>query len=69
MNGSSQYCPNMVTTVSRVILALVRSVAVHSMNTFLVSSVILVCSPGKTNGSCHEKRVPVGVLVLGMVFV
>ena len=47
MKGSSQYSLNIVTTVSKVILALVRSVAVHSMNTFLVAVVIFVCSPEK----------------------
>ena len=35
----------MVTKVSKTILALFRSVAVTSRNTFFVFSVILVCSP------------------------
>ena len=47
-NGSSQYTLNMETIVSKVILALVRSVAVHSINTFFVLVVILVCSPEMT---------------------
>ena len=41
VKGSAQYSENMATMVLRTILPLVRSVAVHSMKTFLVSSVIL----------------------------
>ena len=45
MNFFSQYSLNMVTIVSSTILALVRSVAVASMNTFFVFRVILERSP------------------------
>lgn len=44
-NGLEQYSENIVTIVSSDILALVRSVAVISMNTFLVFKVILEWSP------------------------
>ena len=38
--GSAQYSENMAHTVLSTMLAFVRSVAVHSMKTFLVSSVM-----------------------------
>ena len=41
-NLSPQYSENIVTSVSSTISAFVRSVAVHSMNTFRVASVILL---------------------------
>ena len=41
-NLSPQYSENMVTSVSSTLSAFVRSVAVHSMNTFRVASVILL---------------------------
>jgi hypothetical protein len=47
--GAEQYCANMVTTVLSTTLALVRSVAVHSMNTSLVLREI--CSRG--GGECR----------------
>ena len=43
--GVAQYWLNMVTRVSRTILALVRSVAVTSKKIFFVLSVIFECSP------------------------
>merc|ERR1719383_854351 len=42
--GLVQYWENMVTRVSNTIFPLVRSVHVHSMNTFLVLRVIFECS-------------------------
>ena len=45
VKGLAQYSENMVTTVSRTIFALVRSVAVHSMNTLVVSRVIFDLLP------------------------
>lgn len=44
MNGSEQYSENMVTIMSTTMSSLVWSVAVTSMKTFFVSSVILVRS-------------------------
>lgn len=44
VNGSSQYSENMVERMLATIPSLVSSVAVISMNTFLVFSVILLCS-------------------------
>ena len=41
LNGVAQYSENMVIMVFKTTLALVRSVAVHSMKTFLVFRVIL----------------------------
>ena len=45
VKGFAAYSENMETTVSRTILALVRSVAVHSMNTLVVSREILDLLP------------------------
>ena len=53
-NGFWQYCPNIVTNTSRTILALVRSVAVHSMNTFFVFKLILLWSPEIGIHKYHE---------------
>jgi hypothetical protein len=41
VKGSAQYSENMATKVFKTVLALCSSVAVISINTFLVSSVIL----------------------------
>jgi len=41
VKGSSQYCENIATRILMTISTLVRSVAVTSMKTFLVSNVIL----------------------------
>ena len=46
----------MVTTALSTTCALVRSVAVHSMNTLRVASVILECSPLMIGGSEHTTR-------------
>ena len=43
--GTAQYSENIATTVSSTMLALVKSVAVHSMKTFFVLRVILLWSP------------------------
>ena len=51
MNGSAQYCANMVSIVLSTTLALVRSVAVHSMKTLRVLSLILEWSPLMIGGS------------------
>jgi len=50
VNFSWQYCENMVTMVLRTMLALVRSVAVTSINTFFVSNRIFECSPFMMGG-------------------
>lgn len=52
MNGSLQYSEKRQTRVSRTTSALCRSVAVHSMKTLVVFSVILLCSP-KRKLNCH----------------
>lgn len=44
VNGCSQYSLNIVTIIFVTIASLVSSVAVRSMNTFRVLSVILECS-------------------------
>jgi hypothetical protein len=44
VNGSAQYSENILATILTTICNFVSSVAVVSMNTFLVSSVILLCS-------------------------
>lgn len=41
VKGFAQYSENIVTMVLRTILAFVKSVAVHSMKTFFVESLIL----------------------------
>ena len=43
-NFCSQYTENMVTIVFKTILAFVKSVAVHSMNTFFVFKVMAECA-------------------------
>lgn len=56
------------TTVFRTIFALVRSVAVHSMNTFLVLRVMAECAPliigGNDNTVLHNKQIPLTVTKL-----
>jgi len=54
--GWAQYSENMVTITSSTIFALVRSVAVHSMNTFLVFNVILLCSPVKKGTNMYQSN-------------
>ena len=44
VNGSAQYSENILATIVITICNFVSSVAVVSINTFLVSSVILLCS-------------------------
>jgi hypothetical protein len=44
VKGSAQYSENILATILITICNFVSSVAVVSMNTFLVSSVILLCS-------------------------
>ena len=50
-NLAAEYSENMVTTVLSTIFALLRSVAVHSMKTSVVSSEMAECAPLMMGGS------------------
>lgn len=56
VKGCAQYCENMATIVLSVMLALVRSVAVHSIRMFLISGAMRECQPLMTGG--RERSVP-----------
>ena len=58
-NSVAEYCENIVTTVLSTIFALLRSVAVHSMNTSVVSRVMALCAPlmmGEGRAPCGWRR-------------
>ena len=71
VNGSSQYSLNMQTRISRAIRALVKSVAVISMNTFFVFSVIFEWSPreGKEIWLSHTSPTPMMLKYWLQIFV
>ena len=55
-NSVAEYCENAATTVFRTIFALFRSVAVHSMNTSVVSRVMALCAPLINGGNDKTVR-------------
>lgn len=56
VKGSAQYSENIATSVLRTMLALCSSVAVISIKTFLVESLILECSELMIGGREHTTR-------------
>ena len=55
-NSVAEYCEKAATIVFSRILALIRSVAVHSINTSVVSRLIALCAPLISGGKDSTTR-------------